>query len=77
MINFFSVFNRKDSFYNLCFIETVEDFVKVVVPAMKAGRGISCGECSTAFEEDDLAFVHETGECPHCHIRVTKLLIEG
>jgi len=46
---------------------TLEDFVRVVVPEMKAGHKIACAECGTDLGEDDLAFAHETGECPYCH----------
>lgn len=56
---------------------TVEDFVRIVVPEMKAGRKVACVECGAIFEEDDLAFVHETGECPYCHARVSQLWMKG
>ena len=56
-------------------VSTVEDFVNVVVPAMKAGHKIACVECGAIFEDDDLAFAHETGECPHCHRAIEALWI--
>lgn len=56
---------------------TVSDFVRVVAPEIKAGRKVACMECGAIFEDDDLAFVHETGECPYCHARVRALWMKG
>lgn len=56
---------------------TVLDFVRVVVPETKAGRKVACMECGSIFEDDDLAFVHETGECPYCHAQVRALWMKG
>lgn len=52
---------------------TVADFVQVVVPEIKAGRKIACTECGATFEDDDLAFAHEVGECPYCHTQARAL----
>ena len=57
-------------------VSTVEDFVNVVVPEMKAGHKIACVECGATFEDDDLAFAHETGECPHCHMAIDFLWVK-
>lgn len=57
-------------------VSTVEDFVRIVVPEIKAGHKIACIECGAAFEDDDLAFVHETGECPYCHRAIEALWIK-
>lgn len=56
---------------------TVSDFIRVVVPETKAGRKVACVECGSVFEDDDLAFVHETGECPYCHTQVRALWMKG
>lgn len=56
---------------------TLEDFVRVVVPEMKAGHKIACAECGSVYEDDDLAFVHETGECPCCHTQIKELWMKG
>jgi glutaredoxin len=31
------------------------------------GRIVGCDHCKSLFEEDDKAFVKETGNCPYCH----------
>lgn len=53
---------------------TVEDFVRVITS--EVGHKFACVECGATFENDDLAFVHETGECPYCHIRVEEIWVK-
>ena len=57
-------------------ISTVDDFVSVVVPEIEAGNKIACVECGVVFEDDDLAFTHETGECSYCHRKIESLWIK-
>lgn len=56
---------------------TVEDFVQVVTSEVKDGHKFACVECGAVFEDDDLAFVHEVGECPYCHKQVMALWMKG
>lgn len=62
---------------DLQLIPTVGDFVRVVAHEMKAGRKVACVECGADFEKDDLVFIHETGKCPYCRLRVSQLWIKG
>lgn len=55
---------------------TVDDFANVIVAAAKAGRKVACVECGIDFEDDDLAFVYETGECPYCHNSIEALWVK-
>jgi hypothetical protein len=57
-------------------ISTVEDFVRVVVPEVEAGHKIACVECGAVFEDDDLAFTHETGCCQYCYKEIKALWIK-
>ena len=57
-------------------VSTVEDFVRVVVPEIKAGNKIACVECGAIFEDDDLAFIHETGLCQYCYRAIEALWIK-
>lgn len=56
---------------------TIEDFCRVVTSERRAGHKLACVECGAIFEDDDLALVHEIGECPYCHIRVNELWMKG
>lgn len=38
------------------------------------GRIVGCNNCKSLFEDDDKAFVKETGECPYCHKVLHKAL---
>lgn len=62
---------------DLCLTPTIEDFVRVVTPEIKAGRKFACVECGTILEDDSLAFIHEVGECPYCHTQVRALWMKG
>lgn len=55
---------------------SVEDFVRIVVPELYAGNKIVCANCDAVFENDDLAFAHETGACAYCHTLIRELLIK-
>ena len=55
----------------------ISDFVQVVAPEINAGHKIACAECGTVFEDDDLAFVYELGECSYCHTQVNKIWLRG
>lgn len=48
-------------------IGSFEDLVCVVMSAREGKKKIACVECGSDYENDDLAFIHETGECPYCH----------
>lgn len=62
---------------DLCNITTSEEFSRVAMQEMKSGHRIACAECGATFENDDLAFTHETGECPYCHTQVRSLWMKG
>ena len=51
---------------------TVGDFIDAVSCVWNRKK-IACVECGNVFEHDDLAFVAETGKCPYCHKRVSKI----
>lgn len=57
-------------------VSTVDDFDRVVVPALRAGHKIACVECGAVFEDDDLAFAHETGHCQYCHKEIEAVWIK-
>lgn len=54
---------------------TITDFV-VVVSHIRREQKVACVECGSTFENDDLAFVAETGECPYCHKQVSEIWIK-
>lgn len=57
-------------------VPTIDDFIRVVNNEMKAGHKIACVKCGAVFENDDLAFAHETGECPYCHMPIKYLWVK-
>jgi hypothetical protein len=58
-------------------ITNLEEFRAVVTREVNAGHQVACTECGSNFEQDDLAFVHETGECPYCHQAVNYIWVKG
>lgn len=60
---------------DLLYTSTLADFIRVVVPEMKRGHRLACVECGLTYNKDDLAFVHETGECPYCHKPTNNLWV--
>lgn len=57
-------------------IKTADDFLQIASEALILGRKIACVECGCVFENDDLAFVAEAGECPYCHKQTSKIWIK-
>lgn len=55
---------------------TANDFVRVVNQAADVGHNVACIECGAVFEDDDLAYTHETGLCQYCHKVVGALWIK-
>ena len=45
----------------------LQDFVLAVQHRRRPGHKIACVECGAIFDDDDLAFGHETGLCQYCH----------
>lgn len=50
-------------------IESMEELVN----AVNDGEVEGCGHCDTEFDDDDLGYVVETGECPYCHEVITLI----
>lgn len=55
---------------------TVKDYMRVVLGERRNGRNLACVECGAIFEDDDLAFVCETGTCPYCHKNIQDLWVK-
>lgn len=54
-----------------------KEFAEAVTQEMNLGHTVACTECGANFERDDLAFTHETGECPYCHKPVEYIWMKG
>lgn len=51
------------------------DFMRILSDVYD-GQKVACVECKSVFENDDLAFIAETGECPYCHKSIFAIEIK-
>ena len=54
----------------------VKDFVFEVNYRRRNGLKVACVECGAVFDDDDLAFTHETGLCQYCHKAVSAIWVK-
>lgn len=54
-------------------VPDITAFQSAIYRAIKTGEKVACIECGSIFENDDLAFTLETGECQYCHQRVSEI----
>ncbi len=52
---------------------TADDLKRVYLREKRAGGQIACVECGATLENDDFAFVYETGKCPYCHSAIDRV----
>lgn len=57
-------------------ITSTDDFGRTVTSEIKAGNKIACIKCGAVFEDDDLAYAHETGLCQYCHAKIKAIWIK-
>ena len=56
---------------------TINDFRYCVSNLLHSSKQIVCTKCGAVFENDDIAFISEIGECPYCHKAVLSLWVKG
>lgn len=58
-------------------VHTQDDLYQVVkTHVMLIGDKIACPECGAVFEDDDIAYTHETGLCQYCHKNVESIWVK-
>lgn len=61
--------------YKTICVRSPEEFAERVGTEISAGNVVLCPECHAVFEDDDIAYTHETGLCQYCHSTVRSVRI--
>ena len=60
---------------DIIWVHSVKEFVVAVNDQRKLGHTLACVECGAPFDDDDLAFSHETGLCQYCYQPIEALWV--
>lgn len=56
-------------------IHSLKEFITAVNSERNLGHTLACVECGVPFDDDDLAFAHETGLCQYCYQPIEALWV--